>query len=134
MIHYKEIDSSMFESIKEIYRKESWNTYLKDDEKLIRVFNTSLYMLGAFDDSKLIGFIRCVGDGEHILLVQDLIVDPKYQKKGIGTFLFKTVMEKYAEARMFMVITDRNDIVDNKFYRSFNFKKLEKRDMTGYIR
>jgi len=134
MIHYKEIDSSMFESIKEIYRKESWNTYLKDDEKLIRVFNTSLYMLGAFDDSKLIGFIRCVGDGEHILLVQDLIVDPKYQKKGIGTFLFKTVMEKYAEARMFMVITDRNDIVDNKFYRSFNFKKLEERDMTGYIR
>lgn len=134
MIHYKEIDSSMFESIKEIYRKESWNTYLKDDEKLIRVFNTSLYTLGAFDDSKLIGFIRCVGDGEHILLVQDLIVDPKYQKKGIGTFLFKTVMEKYAEARMFMVITDRNDIVDNKFYRSFNFKKLEKRDMTGYIR
>ncbi|WP_250229480.1 GNAT family N-acetyltransferase [Anaeropeptidivorans aminofermentans] len=134
MIHYKEIDSSMFESIKEIYRKESWNTYLKDDEKLIRVFNTSLYMLGAFDDSKLIGFIRCVGDGEHILLVQDLIVDPKYQKKGIGTFLFKTVMEKYAEARMFMVITDKNDIVDNKFYRSFNFKKLEERDMAGYIR
>jgi ribosomal protein S18 acetylase RimI-like enzyme len=134
MIHYKEIDSSMLESIKEIYRKESWNTYLKDDEKLIRAFNTSLYMLGAFDDSKLIGFIRCVGDGEHILLVQDLIVDPKYQKKGIGTFLFKTVMEKYAEARMFMVITDKNDIVDNKFYRSFNFKKLEERDMTGYIR
>lgn len=134
MIHYKEIDSSMFESIKEIYRKESWNTYLKDDEKLIRAFNTSLYMLGAFDDSKLIGFIRCVGDGEHILLVQDLIVDPKYQKKGIGTFLFKTVMEKYAEARMFMVITDKNDIVDNKFYRSFNFKKLEERDMAGYIR
>lgn len=134
MIHYKEIDSSMLESIKEIYRNESWNAYLKDDEKLIRAFNTSLHTLGAFDDCKLVGFIRCVGDGEHILLVQDLIVDPQYQKKGIGTFLFKTAMEKYAEVRMFMVITDKNDIVDNKFYQSFNFKKLEEGDMTGYMR
>lgn len=45
MINYKEIDSSMIESIKDIYRKEGWNAYLKDDEKLIRAFNSSLYIL-----------------------------------------------------------------------------------------
>ncbi len=33
MINYKEFNSSMIESIKDIYRKESWNSYLKDDEK-----------------------------------------------------------------------------------------------------
>lgn len=68
----------MIESIKDIYRKESWNAYLKDDEKLIRAFDKSLYIIGAFDNSKLIGLTRCVGDGEHILVVQDLIVDPEY--------------------------------------------------------
>ncbi len=134
MINYKEIVSSMIESVKDIYRKESWNAYLKDDEKLIRAFDKSLYTMGAFDDCKLIGLIRCVGDGEHILVVQDLIVDPKYQKHGIGTYLFKTILQKYSEVRMFIVITDIQDIVDKKFYKSLNLKKLEDMNMIGYIR
>lgn len=134
MIVYREFDSSLIESIKDIYRKESWNSYLKDDKKLIRAFDKSLYTMGAFDDYKLIGFIRCVGDGEHILIVQDLIVAPEYQKRGIGTYLFKTILQKYAEARMFIVITDIEDPVDNKFYQSFNLKKLADKKMVGYIR
>mgnify|MGYP000915919424 CR=1 FL=1 len=134
MINYKEINSSMIESIKDIYRKESWNAYLKDDEKLRRALDNSLYILGAFDDCKLIGFIRCVGDGEHILVVQDLIVEPEYQQRRIGTYLFETIMQKYSNVRMFMVVTDIEDIIDNKFYQSFNFKKLEDMNMVGYIR
>lgn len=134
MINYKEFDSSMIEEIKDIYKKESWNAYLKDDEKLIRAFDNSLYIMGAFDNCKLVGFIRCVGDGEHILVVQDLIVEPKYQQRGIGTYLFKTIMQKHSNVRMFMVVTDLEDIVDNKFYKSFNLKKLEDMNMVGYIR
>lgn len=74
-------------------------------------------------------FIRCVGDGEHILVVQDLIVDPEYQKRGIGIYLFKTILQKYSQVRMFMVITDIEDIVDNKFYQTFSLKKLEDMNM-----
>ncbi|CEN92712.1 MAG: hypothetical protein KZY55_02130 [Paeniclostridium sp.] len=57
MINYKEFDSSMIEEIKDIYKKESWNAYLKDDEKLIRAFDNSLYIMGAFDNCKLVSFI-----------------------------------------------------------------------------
>ena len=134
MIHYKEIDSSLILQVEDIYRKESWNAYLHDREKLVRASEKSLYILGAFDDSRLAGFIRCVGDGEHVLLVQDLIVDPAYQKRSIGSHLFRTTMEKYAQVRMFLVITDIDDVVDNKFYRSFNFGKLEEKSMVGYVR
>ena len=134
MISYKEFDSKLIESVKEIYRKESWLAYLKDDDKLIRSFDNSLYILGAFDEDKLVGFVRCLGDGEHALLVQDLIIDKGYQKKGIGTYLFKTIMEKYADVRMFLVITDLEDEVDNKFYQSFGMKKLVDKSMVGYIR
>lgn len=134
MINYKEFDSKLIEEVKDIYRKESWNAYLKDDEKLIRAFDNSLYILGAFNEDKLIGFIRCVGDGEHILMVQDLIVETKYQQKGIGTYLFKEIMEKYKKVRMFTVLTDIEDVVDNKFYQSFNMKKLEDMNIIRYIR
>lgn len=134
MINYKEFDSSLIESVKDIYREESWNAYLRDDEKLIRAFDNSLYVLGAFDDERLVGFIRCVGDGEHILMVQDLIVSPECQQNGIGTYLFKAIMEKYKETRMFIVLTDIEDVVDNKFYQSFKMKKLEEMNIVGYIR
>lgn len=134
MIEFKEFDSSKIEEVKKIFKKESWNSYLNDDNKLIRAFDKSLYILGAFDGEKLVGLIRCVGDGEHVLVVQDLIVDKEYQKQGIGTHLFKTIMDKYSEVRMFMVITDIEDKVDNKFYQSFKLKKLAEKCMVGYIR
>ena len=134
MIVYKEFDSSFIESVKDIYRKESWNSYLKDDARLVRAFDKSLYILGAFDNDELVGFIRCIGDGEHTLIVQDLIVRREYQQHGIGTYLFKTILQKYSEVRMFIVITDIEDEVDNKFYQSFNMKKLKDMHMVGYIR
>lgn len=134
MISYREFDSSLLESVKSIYEKEHWNAYLRDDEKLKRAFDNSLYVLGAFEDDRLIGFVRCVGDGEHILLVQDLIVEPEHQKQGIGTYLFKAVWEKYADVRMFQVVTDIENQVDNHFYQSFGMKKLEEGDMVSYFR
>ena len=134
MISYKEFDSSLIERIKEIYELEGWRAYLNSDEKLVRAFDNSLYLLGAFDGEKLVGFVRCVGDGEHILLVQDLIVDRAYQKQGIGTNLFKTVWDKYKAVRMFQVNTDLEDEVDNRFYKSMGMKPLVEGHMVSYFR
>ena len=134
IITYNEFDSSRIEEVKDIFKRESWNAYLNDDAKLIRAFDNSLYILGAFHEENLVGLIRCVGDGEHVLIVQDLIVDKDYQQKGIGTKLFKTILDKYSSVRMFMVITDIEDVVDNKFYQRFNLKKLCDKSMVGYIR
>ena len=134
MIVYKEFDSSLIERVKEIYSLEGWRAYLNSDEKLVRAFCNSLYCLGAFEGDKLIGFVRCVGDGEHILLVQDLIVDKAYQKQGIGTTLFKATWEKYKDVRMFQVNTDLEDELDNRFYKSMGMKPLEEGHMISYFR
>lgn len=134
MIKYKEFDTTLIERVKEIYALEGWTAYLDSDEKLMRAIDNSLYVLGAFDDDKLVGFIRCVGDGEHILLVQDLIVDKSYQKQGIGTTLFKTIWEKYKDVRMFQVNTDLEDEVDNHFYKSMGMKPLVEGHMISYFR
>lgn len=134
MIEYRAFNSSLMERVKEIYELESWTAYLNSDEKLIRAFDNSLYILGAFDNDTLVGFVRCVGDGEHILLVQDLIVDRAYQKQGIGTTLFKTVWDRYKDVRMFQVNTDLEDEVDNRFYKSMGMKPLEEGHMISYFR
>ena len=134
MIQYKQLGSEQMERIKEIYRGEEWYAYLGDDEKLKRAFDNSLYTLGAFAEGRLVGLIRCVGDGEHIVLVQDLIIDKDYQKKGIGTELFTRIWNKYAHVRMFHVVTDLTDEVDNHFYRSFGMKPLVEGNMISYHR
>lgn len=123
-----------FDDIKRIFKSANWSAYLKDDEKLKRAFENSIYLLGAFDNSKLVGFIRCVGDGEHILLIQDLIVDSNYYRQGIGTKLFKTISEKYKDIRTFCLFTDIHDVRDNEFYKSVGMVKIEEKDMISYIR
>ena len=122
------------EDIKRIYKSANRLAYLKDDEKLKRAFKNSIYLLGAFEHNKLIGFIRCLGDGEHIVIVQDLIVDPNYYRQGIGTNLFKAVSEKYKDVRSFCLFTDIHDIRDNEFYKSLGMVKIEEREIVSYIR
>lgn len=122
------------EDIKRIYKSANWLAYLKDDKKLKRAFKNSIYLLGAFEQNKLIGFIRCLGDGEHIVIVQDLIVDSDYYRQRIGTNLFKAVSEKYKDVRSFCLFTDIHDIRDNEFYKSLGMVKIEEREIVSYIR
>ena len=133
-IQYREFGPKQLPQVKAIYAGEEWNAYLRDDDKLARAFCQSLYTLGAFDGDRLVGFVRCVGDGEHILVVQDLIVAKAYQKRGIGSALFRAVWQKYAGVRMFQVVTDLTDPVDNHFYQSFGMKPLEEGHMISYFR
>ena len=134
MIEYREFDSSYLGDIKRIYESLSWSAYLKDDEKQKRAFDSSLLCLGAFEYGELIGLIRCVGDGEHILLVQDLAVDKEHRRRGIGTRLFTCVLDLYRDVRIFAVMTDLEDELDNKFYSSFGLVKSTEKGIVCYIR
>ena len=134
MIEYKQISAALLKDIKTLYEQHGWLAYLQDDAKLKRAFDQSLYMLGAYDGDELVGFIRCVGDGEHIVMVQDLIVAPDYQRTGIGRALMKQISEKYADVRMFMLVTDAMDENANAFYQAIGMQKLEQNGCVSYMR
>ena len=95
-----------------------WTAYLDDVEKLKRLFKNSLYVLGAFDNGLLVGFIRCVGDGEHIIFIQDLIVAPDYYRQGIGKKLYSLASNHFKDVRTFLLITDADDTRSNSFYQA----------------
>ena len=38
--------------------------------------------------------VRVVGDGASVILIQDLLVHPEYQRKGIGSQLMRAVLER----------------------------------------
>lgn len=134
MITYREFGVDCIDEVIKIYEKAGWLAYLGDKEKLIRTFDNSLYILGAFDESNLIGFIRCVGDGEHIVYVQDLIVDVEYKRRGIGRELMDKVMNKFMNVRMLTLITDAVDENSNSFYKAIGLKKYDDNGWLGYFR
>lgn len=134
MIAYKSFGVELLPQVKVLYEKEGWRAYLNNDEMLRMAYVDSLWIYGAFDDDRLIGLVRCVGDGQHILLVQDLIVDPEYRGKGIGTTLFKAAWDRYTHVRMFMVVTDLASPSANRFYQRLGMKPLEKGGMVSYFR
>lgn len=134
MITYQSFGVERMEEVKALYQKEGWHAYLKDDQKLLEAFLHSLMVLGAFHDNHLVGFIRMVGDGAHIVLVQDLIVAKNYQHQGIGKHLFTAMLDQYKDVRMFQVITDKDDIVDNHFYQSFGLHQIIDGNMVAYFR
>jgi ribosomal protein S18 acetylase RimI-like enzyme len=126
--------SAELERVKALYAEEGWIAYLKDDEKLVRVLDNSLFLLGAYEDCELLGFVRCVGDGEHIVLIQDLIVKRSARRRGIGTLLMNAAMERYKNVRMRCLVTDTADVTANAFYKALGFKPLSEGGMTAYFK
>nr|WP_308508968.1 GNAT family N-acetyltransferase [uncultured Stomatobaculum sp.] len=119
---YREFGAECLAEVQEIYAACGWTSYLGDEEKLRRALGRSLFLLGAFEDGALVGFVRCVGDGEYILYVQDLIVTPALQRKGIGRELMRRSSERFSHVRQFLLITDAADAVSNAFYSAIGLK------------
>ena len=122
MLSYREFGAECLAEVQEIYAALGWTNYLGDEEKLRRALERSLFLLGAFEDGTLVGFARCIGDGEYILYVQDLIVTPAMQRKGIGRELMRQISEQFVFVRQFLLITDAADAVSNAFYRAIGLK------------
>ena len=72
-----------------LYTAVGWSAYTKDIQQLAMGIQQSLKVITVWDEQQLIGLIRSVGDGETILYIQDLLVHPAYQNKGIGTQLIE---------------------------------------------
>ncbi len=94
MITYRENDITVSEYLK-IRGKVGWRPIL--EEQAEKALARSLYVGGAYDGGELVGMGRIVGDGAVICYVQDLIVIPDYQKKGVGSLVLSHLKE-YVES------------------------------------
>lgn len=57
----------------------------------------TLYSLCVYDDDKLIGYGRIIGDKTIFLYLQDIMVIPAYQNKHIGTGIIKNLLKQVNE-------------------------------------
>ena len=74
-----------------------------------------------------------VGDGHTIVFVQDILVRPQFQRRGIGSALLQAVLNRYAGVRQIELFTD-NTPETAAFYRSMGFRELTELGCRGFMK
>lgn len=115
-----------------LYKAVGWKNYYENPNMLKQAYNSSLCILGAYLDNNLVGIIRVVGDGCSIIYIQDIIVSPIHQRKGIGSLLLNTIIERYGDVYQKVLLTD-NQPKTVKFYESMGFNSVDKYGCIGFI-
>ncbi len=54
----------------------------------------TLYSVCAYDEDKLIGYGRIIGDKTIFLHIHDVMVRPEYQGMGIGTGIMNNILDE----------------------------------------
>lgn len=129
----KEYGSFNKEEIRRLYTGVGWTNYTDNPDMLERAYQKSLFTLGAFEDNELIGIIRVVGDGASVVFIQDILVLPEYQRKGIGTQLLHTVMEQFSSVYQMQLMTD-NTPKTTAFYESLGFSRADELGCCAFMK
>ena len=103
-----------------LYTSLGWTNYTDNSEMLRNAYLNSLNIYGAYVDDKLVGIIRVVGDGYSVIFIQDLLVHPEFQRKGVGTLLLKRVLCEYDSVYQKHLITEDTEKT-TLFYKSLGF-------------
>ena len=119
--------------ILELYTSVGWTAYTNHPEALKRGFEKSLLVLGVYEEDTLVGILRAVGDGETILFIQDILVKPDHQRRGIGTALLKEALSRYTHVRQIQLATDNTEKT-KAFYRSCGFRELSEIGCCGFMK
>ena len=127
---YKNYNS---EEILDLYNSVGWCSYTNRPEMLEHAFANSLKIFGAHDGEKLVGIIRAVGDGCSIVFIQDILVLPECQRRGIGRKLVKMMLKTYPDVYQIELATDNTEKTV-AFYKSCGFLPYSEMDCEGFMR
>ncbi len=84
---------------------------------------TSYYHIAIYENDELIGYVDCVSNGVTDAYIQDLMVHPDYQGKGIGTDLMNKMIECLKEKRIYMISVVFEESL-KPFYEKFGFYNM----------
>ncbi len=104
----------------DLFCSVSWGK--RDNEKINSHRAKSCFSVCVFDESKIVGMARVVGDGSYFTIF-DVVTRKEYQNKGIGTLLMTEIINWYKS------IEDDDTYLylgaslgKEKFYEKFGFK------------
>ncbi len=96
MINVKENNKNVSE-FNTLYKSVGWGEY---DESISKeALDNTYYSVSVYDDDKIVGFGRLIGDNACFMYIHDVMVRPDYQGKNIGTMIMNKLLEKTNELK-----------------------------------
>lgn len=105
------------EDISSLREAVGWN---KMEKEFRNPLLTSYCHIAAYEGTELIGYIDSISNGVTDAYIQDLMVHPKYQGKGIGTELMNQMIAYMKEKHIYMVSVIFEEELKT-FYERFGF-------------
>ncbi|MED3879747.1 GNAT family N-acetyltransferase [Priestia megaterium] len=121
------IENVEWSRMKEIYHSVGWENH--NEEKIKKVFQSSNVVAIAYDEDNIAGFGRALSDGVFNAAIYDVVIDEKYQNKGIGQQIIESLLAQLKDIScVHLVSTAGNE----EFYRKAGFRKM-KTGMARYL-
>lgn len=116
-----------------LYDSVGWYAYTRSPQKMAGLLPGSLWHLSAWESDRLVGLLRAVGDGVSIVYIQDILVHPDHQRRGIGRELLQRALDRYAQIRQVVLMTDSEEKT-LQFYKSAGMQPVEGAWGTAFLR
>ena len=116
-----------------LYQSVGWSAYTHQPEALRKAFENSMLTLAAYEGDQLLGIILAVGDGCTIVFVQDILVFPEHQRKGIDSALLQAILDRYSHVRQIELATN-NTPKTIAFYKSMGFREMSEIGCCGFMK
>ena len=91
MIKIKE-NINKVEEFNYLYDAVDWGHY--DENVSKKALDNTFYSVSVYENDKIIGFGRLIGDTICFMYIHDVIVHPEHQSKKIGTLIMNKLIEK----------------------------------------
>lgn len=120
MITYKYNEQVSVKALADLREAVGWN---RMESEYRNPLMTSYYHIAVYEDDRLIGYIDSVSNGVTDAYIQDLMVSPDYQGKGIGTDLMNKMIGYLKEKHIYMISVVYDESL-KQFYEHFRFHNM----------
>jgi ribosomal protein S18 acetylase RimI-like enzyme len=118
MIMYHTDKKVDYDKLKILFNEAGWNDKTDDINRLKSMVENSQIVVTAWDEGTMVGFARCITDYVFNGQINNVVVDPKYRRKGIGKVLIDTILDSSKQVTYML----RGSIRNENFYRSLGFE------------
>ncbi len=92
-IGYRDTHDVDLDQLTALFNSVGWERRTAERERLAQLVRGSLYVVSAWDGTRLVGFARAISDGAFNAYISTVAVLPAYQKRGIGRELIRRLLD-----------------------------------------
>jgi len=111
------------DEVVDLYGSVGWSVYTEDPGSLMAAIAGSGFVVSARDGEDLVGIARGLSDDVSIFYLQDLLVRPTHQRRGIGCELLRVCLERFDHVRQRVLLTD-DEAHQHRLYESLGYSDI----------